>query len=87
MNKYEKVVEDTTLSDEELAEQAEMIYNFKMGIDGIKNLLWQMCRKQIKATLSNPSIGIIDDTQELSSQPLWTTYLHRNGWRKLVEKK
>jgi len=40
------------LTDEELTEEAEMLYNFNMSIEGIEGLLWQICRKQIRKVLS-----------------------------------
>jgi len=39
------------LSDEILAENAEIIYNFEMTIQGIKEILWQLCKAQKKEAI------------------------------------
>ena len=49
--KDKELVEKCLLTDEELAEDTAMIYNFHMDISGIKNLLWQECRKQVKQAI------------------------------------
>lgn len=51
--RVKELLENMVLSDEELVDVAETIFNFKDGmtIQGIKEVLWQLCRKQAKQVL------------------------------------
>ncbi len=46
------------LGDEILTEDAEMIFNFKMDISGIKSILWQIARAQEKDTRKDTRVEV-----------------------------
>jgi len=60
------------LSDEILAENAEVIFNFKPNIAGIKNVLWQLAKAQEKDTLNDLSKDMKADDNTLTRKEFMT---------------